>query len=286
MSLHAELALLSGPPAARSRGWAVTRTGRAPGDAPTLVLVHGVGAARIVWAPVLAPLAARYDVVAVDLPGHGASAPLPAAADPGCPALAGELARVLADVGVDRPHVVGNSLGGWIALELAAAGAAASVTGLAPAGLRLEPGEPSRLLRVNRLLARAAGPLGERLAENTAVRRVTFASGSVDPAALDPGLARGVGHALRTSTAYEAMIAATHRITFDRGAEVTVPATIVFGDTDPILPAPDNQRRETAPPGARWVVLPRCGHAPMWDAPARTVELIGETVRAAQSEAA
>jgi pimeloyl-ACP methyl ester carboxylesterase len=82
------------------------------------------------------------------------------------------------------------------------------------------------------------------------------------------------------------MIAATHRITFDRGAEVTVPVTIVFGDTDPILPAPDNQRREAAPPGARWIVLPRCGHAPMWDAPARTVELIGETVRAAQSEAA
>src|SRR6185436_2108221 len=88
MSLHAELALLSGPPAARSRGWAVTRTGRTPGDAPTLVLVHGVGAARLVWAPVLAPLAERYDVVAVDLPGHGASASLPAAADPGCPALA------------------------------------------------------------------------------------------------------------------------------------------------------------------------------------------------------
>jgi pimeloyl-ACP methyl ester carboxylesterase len=286
MSLHAQLELLTGRPAAALRGWALTRTGRPSGDAPTLVLVHGVGAARLVWAPVLAPLAARYDVVAVDLPGHGASAPLPAGADAGCPALAAELAQVLADAGVERPHVVGNSLGGWIALELAATGAAASVTGLAPAGLRLEPGEPSRLLRVNRLLARAVGPLGERLAENRAVRRITFASGSVDPAALDPELARGVAHALRTSTAYEAMIAATHRITFDRAGEVAVPATIVFGDTDPILPAPDNQRREVAPPGARWVVLPRCGHAPMWDAPARTVELIDETVRAAQPEAA
>ena len=82
------------------------------------------------------------------------------------------------------------------------------------------------------------------------------------------------------------MIAATRRITFDRGTEVTVPATIVFGDDDRILPAPDNQRREAAPPGARWVVLPRCGHAPMWDAPARTIELVQETVQVAEAEAA
>jgi pimeloyl-ACP methyl ester carboxylesterase len=286
MSLSAELALLTGPPTATSRGWALTRAGRPRGDAPTLVLVHGVGAARLVWAPVLAPLAARYHVVVVDLPGHGASAPLLAGADAGCPALAAQLAGVLTDAGADRPHVVGNSLGGWIALELAAAGRAASVTGLAPAGLRLAPGEPTRLLRVNRLLARAAGPVGERLATKAVVRRITFASGSVDPAALDPGLARGVAHALRTSTAYEAMIDATHRIVFDRGGDVTVPATIAFGDQDPILPAPDNQRREAAPPGARWVVLPHCGHAPMWDAPARTVDLVDEAVRAAEPEAA
>jgi pimeloyl-ACP methyl ester carboxylesterase len=57
--------------------------------------------------------------------------------------------------------------------------------------------------------------------------------------------------------------------------------TVAFGEDDRILPAPDNQHREAAPPAARWVVLPRCGHAPMWDAPARTVELIDETVGAA-----
>ena len=77
------------------------------------------------------------------------------------------------------------------------------------------------------------------------------------------------------------MIAATRHRTFDRGPRVRVPVTIVFGDDDRILPAPDNQHREAAPPGARWVVLPRCGHAPMWDAPARTVDLVDETVSAA-----
>ena len=286
MSLRAELELLTGSPTEVVDGVAVTRAGREPDTAPALLLVHGVGAARLVWAPVLAPLAARYQVVVVDLPGHGASAPLGHGADAGCPALAATLAQVLARLGVERPHVVGNSLGGWVALELAADGTAASVTALAPAGLRLQPGEPSRLLRVNRGMARLTGRLGETLAANATIRRVTFASGSARPAHLDPGLARGVAHALRTSTAYEAMIAATRRITFTRGALVQVPVCVVFGDDDRILPAPDNTHGEVAPPGARWVVLPRCGHAPMWDAPERTVELVDETVRAATSAAA
>jgi pimeloyl-ACP methyl ester carboxylesterase len=286
MSLRAELELLTGPPTEVVDGVAVTRTGREPGAGPCLLLVHGVGAARLVWAPVLGPLAARYHVVVVDLPGHGASAPLPPGADAGCPALAAALGRVLARLGVERPHVVGNSLGGWVALELAADGAAASVTGLAPAGLRLQPGEPSPLLRLNRATARLSGRLGEALAGNAAVRRVAFASGTARPGALDPALARGMAHALRTSTAYEAMIDATRHITFARGPQVQVPVCVVFGDDDRILRAPENQHPEVAPPGARWVVLPRCGHAPMWDAPETTVELVDETVRAAASAAA
>jgi pimeloyl-ACP methyl ester carboxylesterase len=286
MSMRAELELLTGPPTQVVDGVAVTRTGREPGAAPTLLLVHGVGAARLVWAPVLEPLAARYHLVVVDLPGHGASVPLPPGADASCSALAATLGRVLARLGVERPHVVGNSLGGWVALELAADGGAASVTGLAPAGLRLQPGEPSRLLRLNRAMALLSGRLGEALATNPAVRRVTFASGTARPAALDPALARGVAHALRTSSAYEAMLDATRRVTFTRGAQVQVPACIVFGDDDRILPAAENQQVEAAPPHARWVVLQRCGHAPMWDAPARTVELVDATVRAATSAAA
>ena len=286
MSLHAELALLEGPPTTVVAGVAVTRTGRPPGQAPTLVLIHGVGAARLVWAPVLAPLAARYDVIVVDLPGHGASAPLPPGADASCPALALRLGGVLRELGAAHPHLAGNSLGGWVALELAADGSASSVTALAPAGLRLVPGEPTPLLRINRMMARLTGRLGESLSANATIRRLTFASSSTDPGALDPGLARGVARALRTCTGYEAMIAATDRITFDRGDRVVVPVTIAFGDRDRILPAPDNQQRQAAPPGARWEVLPGCGHAPMWDAPARSVELVDATVHSAGEPAA
>ena len=59
------------------------------------------------------------------------------------------------------------------------------------------------------------------------------------------------------------------------------PTTVVFGDRDWILPTP-NQRRELAPDHCRWLVIPRCGHAPMWDAPEQTLQLVAETVREAE----
>ncbi|MCW2967797.1 MAG: alpha/beta fold hydrolase, partial [Solirubrobacteraceae bacterium] len=87
------------------------------GEGSPLLLLHPLGADRRVWDPVLGELAARCDVVVPDLPGFGASPPLDAVATPA--ALAGALAAFLGELGVSRPHVVGNSLGGWVALELA-----------------------------------------------------------------------------------------------------------------------------------------------------------------------
>lgn len=273
------LALLTAPPTQVELGLAFTRTGREPGTAPTLLLVHGVGASRLVWAPVLPALAQRYDVLVVDLPGHGASAPLAPDADARCRALARHLAAALVELEVARPHVVGNSLGGWVALELAADHAVSSLTALAPAGLRLVPAEPNPVLHLNRRLAQATGRLADPLLGWGFVRRIVMASGSVDPAALHPDLARGTVRALRECTAYERMLAATARTRFDRKGEITAPTTVVFGDRDRILPRP-NQHRELAPGGARWEVLPRCGHAPMWDAVSATVALVDETVTA------
>jgi pimeloyl-ACP methyl ester carboxylesterase len=277
------LARLMAAPTDVAEGLSFTRLGRRPGSAPTVLLVHGVGAARLVWAPVLDALAERFDVLVADLPGHGDSPPLRAGQDPGCAATARRLTTACADLGVVRPHVVGNSLGGWIGLELAADGAAASLVALAPAGLRIRPVPPSPLLRINRLLARRTGRFADAVLGRPAVRRAVFATGSADPVALDPELARGMVAALATCTAYEAMLAVTAHTRFERKHQVRVPTTVVFGDRDWILPAP-NQRRELAPDHTRWVTLPRCGHAPMWDAPRETVQLVEETVQVADGD--
>src|SRR5687767_333409 len=99
-----------------------TRTG----SGPPVVLLHGIGLDREVWAPVVPLLAAEHEVVAVDLPGFGASA-----------ALAGEptveaLAEAVEALGLERPLVAGNSLGGGIALELGRRRWAGGVCALSP----------------------------------------------------------------------------------------------------------------------------------------------------------
>jgi pimeloyl-ACP methyl ester carboxylesterase len=108
-----------------------TRTGA---GAP-LVLLHGIGSSRRAWDPVIPALAGRFDVIAVDLPGFGDSGPLPPGAEPRPAALAAAVARLLDDLGITAPHVAGNSLGGWVALELAGLRPVASLALLSPAGL-------------------------------------------------------------------------------------------------------------------------------------------------------
>jgi pimeloyl-ACP methyl ester carboxylesterase len=99
-----------------------------------LVLLHGIGHRWQAWLPIMDELAAHHEVIAIDLPGFGAS-PVPPDGMPSDMArsVAG-IATFLAGEGLDRPHVAGNSLGGAIALELAVAGFARSATAFSPAG--------------------------------------------------------------------------------------------------------------------------------------------------------
>src|SRR4051794_14244994 len=103
------------------------------GSGEPLLLIHPLGGDRRVWTPVLDRLAERRDTIAIDLPGFGGTPPLPEGEEASPAAFTRRVTRFLADLGVERPHVAGNSLGGWVALELALAGAARSVTAIAPA---------------------------------------------------------------------------------------------------------------------------------------------------------
>src|SRR4051794_8534693 len=104
------------------------------GSGEPLVLVHGLGSHYKVWQPVLERLAGEHEVVGIDLPGFGDSPPLPDGGTPNALELTDAVAAFLDDIGWDRPHVAGNSLGGWIGLELARRGRARSVAAIGPAG--------------------------------------------------------------------------------------------------------------------------------------------------------
>src|ERR1700722_7466455 len=108
------------------------------GAGPPLVLLHPLGADRRVWDPIAGSLGATHEGIAVDLPGFGQSPPLQRTT-PTPRALADAVAALLGELGIERPHVVGNSLGGWVALELALAGGAGRITAIAAAGLWSAP---------------------------------------------------------------------------------------------------------------------------------------------------
>src|SRR4051794_17012519 len=103
---------------------------RRSGAGAPYLLIHGLGGEACVWEPVLGALEQHHEVIAIDLPGFGRPPALPPEIVPTPHALAAAVATFLDELGLDTVHVAGNSLGGWIALELAAAGRARSVVGL------------------------------------------------------------------------------------------------------------------------------------------------------------
>src|SRR5918997_3218979 len=130
------------------------------GSGEPLLLVHGVGHTWRAWRPMLPQLERRFEVLAVDLPGFGRSAPFPQGFDSTPDALADAVEDELGRAGFDTAHIAGNSLGGWIGLELARRGRARSVTAISPAGLQhgRERGWGAGVLRGMRWAAQTAPP--------------------------------------------------------------------------------------------------------------------------------
>ncbi len=92
---------------------------RRVGRGPAVVLIHGVGLGKAIWAPQVEALEADYEVIAIDMPGHGASSLPPKA--PRLPDYADAVLAMLDGLGVPRAHVVGHSMGALVALEFALA---------------------------------------------------------------------------------------------------------------------------------------------------------------------
>ncbi len=252
-----------------------SRTGR--GEA--LVLLHPLGSSRHVWDPVRERLAGQFDVVAVDLPGFGESPPLPAQTEPTPAALALAVADTLDGLGIRRPHVVGNSLGGWIALELAKVRPVASITLLSPAGLwrRRTPLYPRVSLALSRWLTRHAEPVLRRLVGHAAGRVLVLGQTHGRPIRMSTERARAAVHALATSPGFDAAFTATLRRSYTPGPAIDVPVTVAFGGRDILLLARQSRRLDLLPPHTRQAHLPGCGHIPVADDPAAVAELIERT---------
>ncbi|MEK6230138.1 MAG: alpha/beta fold hydrolase, partial [Actinomycetota bacterium] len=98
------------------------------------MLVHPLGSDRGAWEPVLPLLASHHDAIAVDMPGFGESPELPEEVPATAGSIAASIEATLDSLGIQRAHIAGNSLGGWVALEFAKSARCLSVTTLCAAG--------------------------------------------------------------------------------------------------------------------------------------------------------
>jgi pimeloyl-ACP methyl ester carboxylesterase len=264
------------------------RTGRAtlatyevgPVDAPVVLMVHGLGASKVSLLPAIAGIATTHRVVAVDLPGFGKStAPL------GAPYDAAWFAAVLLDLldvmGVDRAAVVGNSLGGRVAVEMAlTAPARVAALGLLCPALAFDAYAAFRpLLRVSRgdvPLAIARWPLTKGLVD-TGLRRM-FAVPSRVPADNLRAARDDFLRSIRSPARRLAFLATARHLGLEapkrywpRLADLEPPSLWVFGDTDRLVPGRYAEVvRRSAPGHARVECWASSGHVPQFEHPERT----------------
>ena len=221
------------------------------------------------WAPVLPLPEAEREVVAADLPGVGGSPVLPGGVEPTAAALVRAGAAFLDELGWDPPHVAGNSLGGWIALELARMGRARSVCALSPAGLwkRPENAFAQVSLIASRAAARPAAALPDRILARPQVRRAAFAQLVHRGDRIPPAAARQALLNLARSPGFGATLNALMGGRLTGTDAIAVPVTIAWAEHDRLLLRRQADRARAALPRGRHLTLAGCGHVPTWDDP-------------------
>jgi pimeloyl-ACP methyl ester carboxylesterase len=239
------------------------------GSGEPLVLVHGIGHTWRGYRPMLPLLEEHFDVLAVDLPGFGHSPPLPAGVASTPEALADAVERAMDEAGFETAHVSGNSLGGWIALELARRGRARTCVPMSPAGLAhaREAGWARTVLRAMRWLARNAPAPEAALA--SPVGRLIFAGPAVARAwRMDPDELAEDARLFADAPGFDATLPHTVDRQPHGLGELRCPVLVLWGSADVILLPRQGRRFERLIPGCELRYLRGLGHVPMSDDPA------------------
>lgn len=259
-----------------------SNNGNSSGREP-LLLVHGIGASSRCWEPILPALEARYEVLNIDLPGHFLGPALAKGVKPNVKAMADAAEAALDAAGWQTAHVVGNSLGGWIALELGARGRARTVTALAPGGgwnrwsraeLRVLP-----FFIVQRTLSRIGMPIRHWLMKSPMRRKAALREVIEHGNRISPDLAAHFVEAFVRCGIFWRIIFSEVTSKLMKSAPVACPVTVIWGNKDAVLPlrvSADRWQRDL--PNAKWHIWLGVGHMPMVDEPERTVEVIEQTV--------
>jgi pimeloyl-ACP methyl ester carboxylesterase len=248
------------------------------GSGEPLVLIHGIGSRWEVWKPELETVTREREVVAVDLPGFGGSPPPPPGTPPGIQSLTRLVSEFLDHLGLDRPHVAGNSLGGWVSLELAKLGRARSATGLSPAGFHndREAVYQRALLRSSFVASPLVAPRADALMASRFARVLSMKAFFRHPERIPPADAAAMWRGLHGATWFPETLDAITREPFSGGDQITVPVTIAWGEHDHLLLPRQARRAQRAIPHARVLTLTDCGHVPTYDSPEQVARVLLE----------
>lgn len=246
------------------------------GAGQKLLLIHGLGGSWQSWNTILSPLSAQRTVIAIDLPGHGAS---PAESESGTfNALVASVERFISERGLVGIDVVGSSMGARIVLELARRGKVGNVVALDPGGFwrgwertffKVTIGMSGRLLRALR-------PALPMLSRNTALRTALLAQLSVRPWALDPLTVTTELIGLSNTATFDALVndLATGPEQVGPAANSTGRIVIGWGRQDRLCLPRQAARAKAAFPSADLHWFSSSGHFPAWDMPLETVNVI------------
>ncbi len=239
------------------------------GTGEPLLLLHGIGSQFGVWAPVIEALMAQRDVIAPNLPGFGDAPMLSPPARPDIMGYTDAIEAFMDRLELPSAHVAGNSLGGWLALELARRKRAVSVTALSPAGMWSRAGALyvlasfSASVAVLKLIDRWL----DQIMAHDAGRALLMGQVMAHPVRLAPEIATLAARNLAAAPGTLPALVATTREAFRSGAGIRVPVTVAWGSRDLVLRPHQARRLQALIPQARVIPLPGCGHVPTFDDP-------------------
>ncbi len=249
------------------------------GGGEPLVLINGLGGTWHVWKPVIPLLARKHKVYALTLPGHLDGPQFAPGVEPSVGTMADRLAEELTERGIDKAHLVGNSMGGLMALELARRGRALSVTALSPAGAWKEKSDFRKVARQFRVvfalmwLLILLSTLFLRFARvRKALNAQAMEHGDRMP---EPEIRRAMT-SLRRTHILPALLSSIDRDgmiqPFNAGE---VPIRIAWCEHDKVIPFETFGRPMLqAVGGAEHVTIRGVGHVPMYDDPEQVTNVI------------
>ena len=250
-----------------------------------VVLLHGVTGSAKMWRTVIPLLEPYYETIALTALGHRGGRPGIAGAT--VQDLVDDAERSLDELSVDQPHLVGNSLGGWMALELARRGRAASVCALSPAGCwDTSAGEhlagAAKLRKAVKLAQRTRRimPWAARL---SLVRRIALRDNAVHGGRVAPGEMLDIVDDLLACTVRDELLSTEEEVApMD---PLPCPVVLAWSEKDRILPVSTiGARARILMPQAAWRVIPGVGHVPMFDDPCLVAAVIRESIEASSRQ--